>query len=313
MPGNIAVIGPGAIGTLLAARLHEAGFDVVLFDHDPARAARISSSGISLTDLDGIRTVSMVRVTSDPAEIGSCPTAFFCVKAYSTAAAAECYARFASDNLAVVTFQNGMGNAEILAAAFGGANIVAATTSEGARVDGWGVTVHTGYGPTHVGAFSPQAEGVAQGVAAMLASAGFSAACIEDIAAALWRKLAVNAVINPLTALLGVSNGELFRARHTAAIATDVITETVRAATGTGLDEALFVDLHKYVRNVAAATAANVSSMLQDINNRRPTEIDAICGHVVSTAASQGWTASANLMLLRMIKIREFFSGVLSV
>ena len=120
-----------------------------------------------------------------------------------------------------------------------------------------------------------------------------------EIDQALWLKLAINCAINPLTALHGCLNGELAQAGLSARVTT-LCDEIIEISTAAGYAE-VTADLHHQVARVIAATAANRSSMLQDVAAGRRTEIDYITGYLLRAAHRHGVAAPHNEALLRSV------------
>jgi 2-dehydropantoate 2-reductase len=140
-------------------------------------------------------------------------------------------------------------------------------------------------------------------VAALLASAGLEAQARADLPSLLWEKLLVNAAINPLTALTGLPNGglaedKLLRDLMLAAVAEGA---AVAAAEGVALPE----DPVRRAVEVCRRTAQNRSSMLQDLDRGRRTEVDAINGFIVRKAKVYGIPAPVNGALYALVKGRE--------
>lgn len=302
---RIAIVGSGAMGSLFAARLAPL-VDVTMIAHWPPQLAALQSRGLALEEPDG-RHVHLppgaLHVTSEPATVAPADVALVLVKAYqSVRATGEAAAVLAPHGLAL-TLQNGLGNLETLAAAVGHERALAGTTSEGATLLAPGLVRHAGRGLTYVGVGAAQRARTAA-LATLLEEAGFATRLDSDVAALLWAKVAVNAGINPLTALLGTPNG--FLAAHQPARALMI------AAAEEAADVARALGCHlplppagERVLQVALATAANTSSMLQDRRNGRPTEIEAITGAVVAHGAAQSVSTPVNSALLTLVRAAE--------
>lgn len=209
---------------------------------------------------------------------------------------------------ALVCFCNGIGHVERLAEALPGVGLAAAVTTEGAlRTDGRTV-VHTGRGVTWLGP-APRFDAFPVQNAAMpspdtmrdienrLEQAGFTVSLSNNMAERMLRKLLINAVVNPLTALLRVRNGELTATPGRLALMRELHGETAHILRRCGLpreEELPDGELWDELLDVCARTAANRSSMLQDAMAGRPTEIDAINGAVVRLAKRLGTPAPWN-------------------
>ena len=270
---DVCVFGAGSLGTLvggLLAREHS----VTLVGRDP-HVNTILEDGLRLTgEFD--ETVAPDATTQPPREAD---LALVTVKAFDTAAAARALADCDLD--CVLSLQNGMGNEETLASALS-EPVLAGTCTYGARLESPGVVECTGVGEVALGPRDGGRSELADRAGDAFETAGIETTVARDMPRRLWEKLAVNAAINATTALARVPNGELLdgpasvvareAARETAVVAREA---DVALETGAAVDAAM---------DVAAATAANTSSMQQDVIAGKRTEIDAINGYVVAQA-----------------------------
>ncbi|NMH59546.1 2-dehydropantoate 2-reductase [Alteromonas ponticola] len=205
-------------------------------------------------------------------------------------------------NTTVMLLQNGMGGEEIVSQRLPQQPLVIATTSHGAYKDNNRVK-HTGLGETKIGSNNIDAGHWKATAALQLLNLCIGPARWEsNMTHALWSKLAVNAVINPLTALNDIPNGELTQNKYRneiellcTEIASVMHSQNIHVSTRELVDNCL---------NVAAATAKNFSSMHQDVAHKRKTEIDAINGFIVSTAQKKGIDVPINALLVQKIKAR---------
>jgi 2-dehydropantoate 2-reductase len=155
-----------------------------------------------------------------------------------------------------------------------------------------------GSGPTYV-AEHPRLRRLS----ALLREAGFGVETVADLDRLLWRKLAINAGINPLTALLELPNGALIENEPARALMHTAAREAAQVAAARGVDFGS-EDSGELVEQVARRTATNLSSMLQDIRRAAPTEIDAICGAIVRQGEKVGVAVPINWTLWKLIQAR---------
>lgn len=303
-PMKILIIGAGAIGGLFAARLTEGGSDVLLLCNKRDLAGAINRDGLRIEGIGGERAVP-VKAAFVSEEINFEPgLAMVCVKAYSTGCVARDLPAQIPDGAAVLSLQNGLGNVEQLQAALGEGRILAGTTSHGATVLSPGRIRHAGEGDTIIGETGPVASDRASRIADVFTAAGFKTSVTQNTAGLLWGKLLINAGINPLTALLQVKNGALLEIPEASEIMRDAVLEALHVAQRAGI-KIEFPDAIEKVRAVAKLTAANISSMRQDIMKGKLTEIDAICGAVVREGEKLGVDTPVNRTLLRLIHSLE--------
>ena len=168
-------------------------------------------------------------------------------------------------------------------------------TTVGAALVAPGVVQAGGTGVTSLGP-----HGRANSLREMLRQADFSVDVVTNLDSLLWGKLAINAGINPLTALLRIPNGQLLHRPTATALmhAAALETATVAAALGISLP---FPDPADAVTAVATRTAGNISSMLQDIQRGAPTEIEAICGEIIRAGESVGIPTPINRTLYQLV------------
>jgi 2-dehydropantoate 2-reductase len=211
----------------------------------------------------------------------------------------------------LVSLQNGLGNLEAAAEAVGPSRVLGGRVIFGAElVEPGRVRVTVYADPVLIG--SPDAADTARQAAAVrwaahLAAAGVPAEPTTAIVAELWAKVLYSAALNPLGALLGVPYGALAEDPDTRAIMDAVIDEAFAVAAAEGVS-LRWPDAGTYRREfygrLVPATAGHRSSMLQDLEGGRPTEIDAINGWVATRAALHGVGASTNALLVRLVRAR---------
>ncbi len=279
---SILLVGTGALATLFAARLSEAGHSVSMLGTWKDGLHALRQNGARIVDANGIERAYPVHVTDDPNEVGGAKFALVLVKSWQTErAASQLKTALASDGLAV-TLQNGLGNREILARDLGAERVALGVTTTGAMLMAAGLVKSGGEGIVSVEQHRRLAP-----LEAALRSSNFNLQVVTDAQSLVWGKLVVNAAINPLTALLQISNGELLARpaarRMMAALARE--TAQVAAAERVSLP---FSDPVSAAEDVARNTASNYSSMFQDMRRGAPTEIDAICGAVTRRGEQRG-------------------------
>ena len=299
---KITVFGVGAMASLFGSRL-KAVAQVTLFGHWLAQIEALQQRGLTVAEVDGRQTRHTLRVTNDLNEIEMADVVLILVKSYQTATVAPHVAKILGSEGVALTLQNGLGNVEQLANAVGCERVALGVTAQGATLIAPGHLRHAGLGLTHL-ASDPKIATKIQTVAALFNESGLETTVVDNANSLLWGKLAINAGINPLTALLEVSNGELLKrdAWRNLMVAAANEVAAVAIAQGIGLP---FSDVSSRVCEVSWATAHNRSSMLQDISRQAPTEIDAICGEVVRYGQQAGIPTPINQTLWRLVKAKE--------
>jgi 2-dehydropantoate 2-reductase len=302
---NIAVVGPGALGSLFAALLGRAGHEAWLLDHDAPRAALLAARGLLLEE-DGREEWIPVRTTVEPAAVAAAELVLLCVKSAAVAASLAALGPFLPSASLLIAFQNGIGHLEPLQRLVPANRRAVAVTAQGATLVAPGRIRYGGGGPTHLGfleAPDPLAQARITRAAAVLTEAGIPIVVDDDIGGAIWRKLLVNAGINGLTALYDCPNGRLGDDQLLKEQLRQTVIEAAAVARAMGIE--VGDDPVGAVLEVCRATAGNISSMLQDIRRRRPTEIDAINGAIVAAAHRLGIAVPVNEGLVRAVKAKE--------
>ncbi len=299
---RVAVVGPGAMGCLYAALLAEGGVDVLLLDYRPARAAKIEAQGIIVVE-EGRERAVHVPCRADVESAGTVALVIIFTKAYDTAAAIEHSLPVIGKNTAVLTLQNGLGNYQQIARHVPLPQVLAGTTTAGAAMLGVGKIQVASRGEIVLG--SPAGEkAAARRAIDVFAAAGLNARMEDDVEAILWRKALVNAAINPLTALTGRRNGELLEDADLRRLLGRVADETYSVGEHLGIGWGEF-DPRLVVEDVCRKTASNRSSMLQDVQAGRRTEIDSINGYIWRQARQQGLPAPLNEVLTILVKAQQ--------
>jgi 2-dehydropantoate 2-reductase len=301
---KVAVIGPGALGCLLAAKFTLAGEEVWLVDYRPERAEFLTRQGISLQVPQGIEEVVKVPAGLS-GEVGPVNLAILTVKAHQTAAAALGLPLLLGEGGLGLTLQNGLGNLEEMAQVLGPERLLGGASILGVTKLGEGEVLLAGLGPTYVGPppGSLVSPAEVEKVAALFRRAGLPCEVRGDIEAVLWEKLLVNVGINPLTALLQVKNGDLLHIPPAWDLAVAAASETLAVARAAAIH--LSVDPETRLREVCSATAANRSSMLQDVTAGRRTEIEALNAQVAARGTTHGVPTPVNHLLTQLIRALE--------
>jgi len=300
---DILIAGTGALATLFAARLTAGGHRVTMLGTWSEGLSALRQNGARLIDANGREQKFSIHVTDDPKDCMGIKYAIVLVKAWQTERAAHQLKECLSDDGIAITLQNGLGNREILAKYLdtsfttentekkqnkssvlsedsvvkNSSRVAIGTITIGATLLGAGLVKAVGDG-----IISIEAHPAIGPIEEALKSAKFNVEIVEDARSLIWSKLIINAAINPLTALLKISNGELLE-RPTAR---QLMHELAREAASVAAAEKVklpFSDPAATVEDVARKTAGNHSSMLQDIRRGAPTEIDAICGAIART------------------------------
>ncbi len=302
---KIAVVGAGAMGSLFGAMLAEAGNEVWLYDVWVEHVKTINKDGLRIEREGQTRTLS-IEATTDPEQIGQAELVIIFVKSTHTASAAETARKLTGSDGAVMTLQNGMGNADILSEVIDPERVLAGTTSHGATLLGPGSIRHAGVGATTIGAWAETEQGRerARKLSDFFTKIGIETEAVDDVRSVLWNKLLINIGINAITALTTIKNGQILDLEITRELSRNAVEEAMKIAGQMNIK--VREDAVEHVYAVAEATALNRSSMGQDVDNKRQTEIGTINGFIVRQAKRLGMQAPVNETLTALVETLQF-------
>jgi 2-dehydropantoate 2-reductase len=293
---SVLIVGSGSMACLFAARLSAGGVAVTMLAGWPAGLEALRRDGVTVVDVDGSERSYPVEVTADPMDCMGARFALVLVKSWQSERAAGQLADCLATDGVALTLQNGIGNREKLAQRLGGQRVALGVTTTGANLLGPGLVRPAGEGVISLGAHPLMGQ-----MAIILRQGGFLVEMSPDPNGLLWGKLVINAAINPITALLGISNGELLERAPARLLLATVAREAAAVAVAQGVPLP-YPDPVVAVEAIARRTAANRSSMLQDVARGAPTEIDAICGAIVDAGERTGVSTPVNRTLWQLVK-----------
>ena len=288
---KITVLGCGALGQLWLTALHRQGHEVQGWLRIPQPWC-----SVNVQEIDGSVTNALLT-TNDPEFLAQSDLLLVTLKAWQVSTAVKNLAPHLPDNCPVMLLHNGMGTLDELQPLR--QPLLIGMTTQAARRDG-NLIIHVANGTTHIGPARPLA-GDYSWLADTLHAALPDVAWHNNMGAASWRKLAANCVINPLTALLDCRNGELRNHPEQVALICREVAMVMQREGYHSSPEDLLI----YVQEIIDATAANISSMLQDVRAMRHTEADYINGYLLKRARAHGISVPENTRLYEMIKNKE--------
>jgi len=296
---KICVIGCGAVGSLFAAHLAQAGeAEVWAYDVWKEHTDAIREHGLRLSGAADF-TVHL-NATSDPSELPRCDYGIVATKAIHTRVAISQVADIFDDKSAVCSVQNGVGNEEIIAERV--QFVIRGTTFPAGHPIAPG---HIGYdikGDTWIGPFEPTntSMGKVDELAGLLTRSGMNTIPLQDARGAQWTKLIFNAATNPVGALTLLHHGAATRFQPTRHLFDDLIAEGEAVAHKLGIE--LHGDPRQLVQKGAEAPGKHRASMLQDVLAKRQTEVDFMNGAIVQWGEKSGVPTPLNRALWELIK-----------
>jgi 2-dehydropantoate 2-reductase len=299
---NMCVIGAGRMGSLYGALLAKNGLQVTLYDPWRQHIDIIRQNGLRIDGISGDLTIR-IPATDEVEEIAPCDIALVLSDTNGTAHAAEVARRVLIPSGFALTLQNGIGNVEILSNAIGADRVLAGLSYHSAALVGPGHIRHTHSGPTYLGEITGESTERLSNLVRVFKDSNFKSIPVDNITAHIWEKWVHNCAINAISAISGLRVGEISSTPDADELQSHVITEALAVvkANGISLPE----------KNPAEAIKAfckvkfNKPSMLQHMEEGRPTEVDALNGAVVRAGEKLGINAPYNHAITLMIKARE--------
>ena len=294
------IVGCGAVGSLFAANLAQLDdVEVWAFDLDREHVAAINEHGLRLSGAGEV--VGKVRATTDAAELPPSDFGIVATKCMHTAAAIEASAP-AFTMGAVCSVQNGVGNEEVLAEHV--QRVIRGTTFPAGRIVGPGHIQWDVKGDTTIGPFEPSPAAMAdiERLADACTRGGMPTQAVADARGPQWRKLIFNAATNPIGALTGLTHGRVVEDAGLRHLVSQLVDEGKAVAAAQGIE--LDADPEELIDHAARPDVAydHKASMLQDVEGRRPTEIDYLNGGVARFGREQGVPTPLNDAVTALIK-----------
>ncbi|WP_071673553.1 ketopantoate reductase family protein [Nioella nitratireducens] len=296
---NIAILGAGALGSVIGAHLAKAGLSVTLLDLNQAHIDAVTRDGLRVDWEDGtdILPIAAARPEACPKDTD---LILLLTKTYHSDAALTSVASVIAGGAFVMTLQNGLGNVETLLRHVPDNRVLYGCTMTPGDFRGPGHVAS--HGKAHTPFTAWQASPEAEALAAPLAAAGFHFTATAP--AQVWQKAAFNCAMNATTALAGVPVGGLAAAPGATAITSAIAAEVIALAQAEGIDATLSA-VEGQIAYAFANHGRHKASMLQDLQHGRATEIGALNGYVARRSSDLGLPAPLNTLLAILMLTKE--------
>ena len=302
---KILVFGAGALGSLVGGLL-SAKNEVTLIGRK-GQVERIRKKGLRITGIENVvvRIQAYEYIREAAGKNRSTPELIILtVKSHDTKEAGLQIHKIFPEEVPVLSLQNGLGNVETLSGIFGEKRVLCGLSSHGVMLERNGNVRHAGRGETVFGELDGKITERLKVISKLFKAAGIDNRFSDNIRGEIWAKAIVNAGINPLTAITGLENGYLLKIAE--------LERTLETACREGIDTAVAagvrlpdVDIIEKTKSVARLTAKNRSSMLQDIERGKKSEIDAINGAIARIGSECGVETPVNAVLTALVKAIE--------
>jgi 2-dehydropantoate 2-reductase len=298
---RIAVMGAGAVGGYFGARLVSAGHNVAFV----ARGSHLDAmrkNGLRVKSVNGDFDIR-ARFTDDPRDIGPVDVILFCVKSYDTEEAAATLAPMVGEQTVILSLQNGVDNADKIAARWGKERALGGVVYLGALVSAPGQITHSAGGRIVLGPLDGQPSEGAQRVERIFSAAQMPCAVSAEICKIMWTKLVWNSPFCAISCLARATVEEILESESLRKLAANCMEEVRDAARTIGIELAPSIvdETFQFSRGLGPFKP----SMLQDLEAGKPLEYEALNGIVVSLLDRQGKKAPINETALAVLKFLD--------
>ena len=288
-------MGAGAVGCYYGAMLARAGRTVSLIGR-PQHVEAVQRSGLRLETGTSDERLA-VQASTEAAAARGAELVLFSVKSSDTESAGKALAPYLERHAAIVTLQNGVDNAERLAATLG-REVIPAVVYTAVEMAGAGHVRHHGRGELVIGRAA-----ASEAIAETFRAAGVPIEISDDVAGTLWAKLIVNCAYNALSAITQLPYGRLVQIAGVPGVMHEVVEECLAVAKAARVN--MPHDMHEATRRIAQTMPAQYSSTAQDLARGKKTEIDHLNGFVVRKGEALGVATPVNRTLLALVKALE--------
>ena len=302
---KIAVVGTGAMGSIYAGLLADAGNTVWAIDIWQEHLAAIKTSGLRIQGHSGDRTITNIRTATKPADAEPCDLIIIATKASAVGAAATSIAPLLRKNSIILTIQNGLGAGDRIREYLSDDKILLGVAGGfGASLKGPGHVHHNGMELIRIGEMNGGVSERLEMVADTWRHAGFNVRAFEDINQLIWEKFICNVAYSAPCTIFDRTIGELMADRHSRWISKVCAREAYDVARASNINLS-FDDPSAYITAFGSKMPNARPSMLLDHHANRASEIDAINGMVPVVAKKLGMSAPYNEVVSAIVRSRE--------
>jgi len=285
---DIAIVGAGGMGALFGSILSENGLDVVLIDPNREHVESIESNGLKIEGFGGNRTVRIPAI-SDASELESANLLFFQCKAQGTRDASRSIRHLLHENSVCISFQNGLGNEEVIAEEVGADKVLGGLTAMAGLLLGPGRIRDFSRVPSYIGEMHGGTSERVASIAEKLTFSGLETHTSEDIFHEIWKKLLGNISMSAVSGLTNLTSATIMSIPELKPVCLQAMEEAFKVAVASGIS----LDREAVLRGMelisqSGGTGDNKSSLCVDLLNHRETEVDSIYGGVIKLAEEKG-------------------------
>ena len=285
---SVVVVGAGGMGALFGAILQEGGLAVTLVDTNAEHVAAMKKNGLKITGFGGDRAID-VDARETGSDIDRADIILFQCKSHGTRDAAEGVRHLVDKGAVCVSFQNGLGNEEVIGEVVGAENVLGGLTAMAAVLEGPGLVRDFSRVPSSIGEMRGGASARAEAIAKAFTAAGLETHVSEDVRRDIWKKLLGNIAMSAASGATDMTSVEVLSVPELKATAFRALDEAFAVATAQGINldhDAAVAGLEMIT--APGGTGDNKSSLCVDLLNGRPTEVDFIYGSVIELGRKSG-------------------------
>lgn len=306
---KIAILGCGAMGSVYAALLGDAGHEVWAIDSWQDHVDAIKKNGLRLEGASGSRVVK-INVTNDTSEVGVCDLVIIATKAMHVETAAYSAFPLIDTDTTVLSIQNGLGGPQTAAKILGAEKVtVGVVGGFGASIKEPGYAHHNGWELLRLGELSGPITNRLRTIASTWESGGFRVECFDDIDQLVWEKLICNVCFSGTCTITGLTIGEVMEDSDAWFCASRCAQEAYNIAIAKNINVRIN-DPIDYVRNFGSKIPGAKPSMLLDALAGRMSEIDAINGAIASAGIEVSVETPFNSVISALVRNKEKQMGV---
>jgi 2-dehydropantoate 2-reductase len=306
---KIAILGCGAMGSVYAALLADAGHDVWAIDSWQDHIDAMRRNGLRLEGASGSRTVKL-NATTNTEEVGQCDLVIIATKTMHVEAASKSALYLVGEHTSVLSIQNGLGGPDTAADILGKDKVLVGVVGGfGASIKEPGLAHHNGWELVRLGEFSGPVTQRLENIADTWKSGGFRVECFDDIDQLIWEKLICNVCFSGTCTVTGLTIGEVMEDTNAWICASNCALEAYNVAIAKKMNVRID-DPIEYVRNSGSKIPKAKPSMLLDHIAGRMSEIDAINGAIPVAGSHVEVSAPFNTAISALVRNKETQMGV---
>lgn len=299
---KVCVVGAGALGCTIGGTLAEGGNEVCFVDANRAHVDAINASGLIMNKAGQQRVVRIAAAT-DASGIGVVDLVIVLVKSFHTRKAIEAACNIIGNDTVVMSLQNGLGNEEILGEVVGPERVMSGKTYVGGVMTGPGQVIASTEGKlTYIGELDGSIGERVRHIAGTFNEAGLQTSVSDNIVGAIWDKLLINVATGAVTAISGLTYGELYAMPELEAVSIAAIAESMAVAAAKGVSLSIKEPRQAWSMASDGLPPGFKTSMLQSLESGSVTEVDFINGSIVRAGRTCGVPTPVNETLVACVK-----------